>query len=90
MAKGVEDTAFYCFNRLAALNEVGGNPGVFGTGIEAFHHACQDSRKSTPHTLLTTSTHDTKRSEDVRARLCLLSEIPDTWSRDGAALVRQE
>lgn len=79
MAKGAEDTACYCFNRLVALNEVGGDPGIFGRSVEAFHAACADTQDRWPQTMLTTSTHDTKRSEDVRARLSLLSEIPDRW-----------
>ena len=79
MAKGIEDTVFYCFNRLVALNDVGGNPGRFGTGIEEFHAACLRAGQQWPDSMLATSTHDTKRSEDVRARLVLLSEIPDQW-----------
>jgi len=79
MAKGVEDTAFYCFNRLIALNEVGGDPGRFGVSPQEFHHACRDAQQLWPQAMLATSTHDTKRSEDVRARLCLLSEIPRQW-----------
>ena len=79
MAKGVEDTTFYCFNRFVALNEVGGNPGHFGWSAEQFHAACQHTQKHWTHTMLATSTHDTKRSEDVRARLCPLSEIPGEW-----------
>lgn len=79
MAKGAEDTACYCFNRLVALNEVGGDPGVFGRSVEAFHAACAETQERWPQTMLTTSTHDTKRSEDVRARLSLLSEIPERW-----------
>ena len=81
MAKGAEDTAFYCFNRLVALNEVGGDPGRFGVTSEDFHNYNLHLHQHWPHSLLTTSTHDTKRSEDVRARLSLLSEIPDEWSR---------
>lgn len=80
MAKGVEDTAFYCFNRLLSLNEVGGNPGQFGLPIDAFHRACAETQARWPSAMLTTSTHDTKRSEDVRARIHLLSEIPERWS----------
>ncbi len=80
MAKAVEDTAFYQFNRLVALNEVGGDPGRFGLSMESFHQACQVGQQHWPDTMLTTSTHDTKRSEDVRARLYLLSEIPGAWS----------
>jgi (1->4)-alpha-D-glucan 1-alpha-D-glucosylmutase len=79
MAKGVEDTAFYCFNRFASLNEVGGDPGKFGVGAEEFHGFCHEQKGKWPHSMLASSTHDTKRSEDVRARLNLLSEIPDEW-----------
>jgi (1->4)-alpha-D-glucan 1-alpha-D-glucosylmutase len=79
MAKGVEDTVFYCFNRLSALNEVGGDPDRFGLSVEAFHEECATAQLHRPNSLLTTSTHDTKRSEDVRARLYLLSEIPERW-----------
>jgi len=79
-AKGVEDTAFYCYNRLIALNEVGGDPGSFGMSVEAFHAAMLERARREPHAMLTTSTHDTKRSEDVRARLALLTEIPKEWS----------
>lgn len=79
MAKGVEDTAFYNFNRLVSLNEVGGDPGCFGLGIDAFHRASVESQTSWPRAMLASSTHDTKRSEDVRARLNLLSEIPQRW-----------
>jgi (1->4)-alpha-D-glucan 1-alpha-D-glucosylmutase len=79
MAKGLEDTAFYCFNRFVALNEVGGNPGRFGIGIDEFHQSCRARQSHWPASMLSTSTHDTKRSEDVRARLCLLSEMPREW-----------
>jgi (1->4)-alpha-D-glucan 1-alpha-D-glucosylmutase len=79
MAKGVEDNAFYCFNRFVALNEVGGNPARFGISVEEFHRRCGLWQSHWPAAMLATSTHDTKRSEDVRARLSLLSEIPDTW-----------
>lgn len=79
MAKGVEDTAFYNFNRFVVLNEVGGDPGRFGTSPEEFHAAAMETRQRWPETMVTTSTHDTKRSEDVRARLVLLSEIPEAW-----------
>lgn len=80
MAKGVEDTAFYNFNRLVALNEVGASPDCFTIGLDEFHRACAHTLKHWPRTLLATSTHDTKRSEDVRARLAVLSEIPDRWT----------
>jgi (1->4)-alpha-D-glucan 1-alpha-D-glucosylmutase len=79
MAKGVEDTAFYCFNRLISLNEVGGDPGCFGLATEEFHDFCRDQQAHCPHAMLGTSTHDTKRSEDARARINLLSEIPEHW-----------
>jgi (1->4)-alpha-D-glucan 1-alpha-D-glucosylmutase len=80
MAKGVEDTAFYRFHRLIALNEVGGDPACFGVSVEHFHDACAQALTRHPQSLLATSTHDTKRSEDVRARLLLLSEMPDKWT----------
>ena len=79
MAKGVEDTAFYCFNRLLALNEVGGDPGRFGVSPRDFHAFCSDAQRSRPYTMLASSTHDTKRSEDVRMRISLLSEMPREW-----------
>lgn len=80
MAKGVEDTAFYCFNRFASLCEVGSDPNRFGADLKTFHIFLQRQQKDWPHSQLATSTHDTKRSEDVRARLNLLSEIPKTWT----------
>ncbi len=80
MAKGVEDTAFYRYHRLICLNEVGGNPGRFGVSLREFHGACARAHKEHPLGLLASTTHDTKRSEDVRARLALLSEIPDQWA----------
>jgi (1->4)-alpha-D-glucan 1-alpha-D-glucosylmutase len=79
-AKGVEDTAMYRYHRLLALNEVGGDPGRFGASPEAFHVACGRAAARWPEGMLATSTHDTKRSEDVRARLVVLSEIPDVWT----------
>jgi len=79
MAKGGEDTAFYVYNRLASLNEVGGSPDRFGTPLDAFHGQNIERGKAWPHALIATSTHDTKRSEDVRARINVLSEIPDEW-----------
>jgi len=79
MAKGVEDTAFYVYFPLVAVNEVGGHPASAAVDIEAFHQHNQRRRALTPGGLLATSTHDTKRSEDVRARLNLLSEIPQVW-----------
>ncbi|MGI8999778.1 MAG: malto-oligosyltrehalose synthase [Candidatus Limnocylindria bacterium] len=79
MAKGVEDTAFYRHHRLVALNEVGGDPGIFGTSQATFHRHMQDLAAAWPKSMLALSTHDTKRSADVRARLALLSEDPDGW-----------
>jgi (1->4)-alpha-D-glucan 1-alpha-D-glucosylmutase len=79
MAKGVEDTVFYNYNRLISLNEVGGDPGRFGICVNQFHTFCSETQKTHPATMLASSTHDTKRSEDVRARISLLSEIPDRW-----------
>lgn len=79
MAKGIEDTAFYRFNRFTSLNEVGGAPNQFGIGMDAFHEAMRRRQADWPHSQLTTSTHDTKRAEDVRARLNVLSEIPELW-----------
>ena len=80
MAKGVEDTAFYANARFVALNEVGGEPLAFGTSVEELHRASAEIAERWPRTLLATSTHDTKRSADVRARLALLSEIPEAWA----------
>ncbi|HUG78653.1 MAG TPA: malto-oligosyltrehalose synthase, partial [Burkholderiales bacterium] len=79
VAKGVEDTAFYRYNRLIALNEVGGHPKHFGFTLKAFHAASEDRARRWPHTMLGSSTHDTKRSEDVRARLAVLSELASGW-----------
>jgi len=81
MAKGLEDTAFYIYNRLAALNEVGGEPQRFGLTVEAFHRQNAERQERWPATLLATSTHDTKRSEDVRARMAAISELPEVWRR---------
>lgn len=80
MAKAVEDTSFYVYNRFIALNEVGGDPAAFGGTVAAFHARNARRRETTPHSLLATSTHDTKFGEDARARLYVLSEIPDEWS----------
>jgi (1->4)-alpha-D-glucan 1-alpha-D-glucosylmutase len=88
MAKGVEDTAFYVYNRLVSLNEVGGNPERVGVSVAAFHHQNDQRLNSWPHSLLTTSTHDTKRSEDVRARINVLSEMPREWNKAVASWAR--
>jgi (1->4)-alpha-D-glucan 1-alpha-D-glucosylmutase len=79
MAKGVEDTAFYRYARLVALNEVGGDPSRFGMSVEQFHHANAQRLATHPLNLLVTQTHDTKRSGDVRARVGALSGIPEEW-----------
>ncbi|HUZ86885.1 MAG TPA: malto-oligosyltrehalose synthase [Candidatus Baltobacterales bacterium] len=79
MAKGVEDTAYYRYNRLVSLNEVGGDPGAFGRTVDGFHEFCSRISRQWPATMLTLATHDTKRSADVRSRLSLLSEIPAEW-----------
>jgi (1->4)-alpha-D-glucan 1-alpha-D-glucosylmutase len=79
VAKGDEDTAFYRYQRLLALNEVGGNPRNFGLSLKAFHAASEDRARRWPFTMLGTSTHDTKRSEDSRARLAVLSELSSAW-----------
>jgi (1->4)-alpha-D-glucan 1-alpha-D-glucosylmutase len=80
MAKGLEDTAGYVYNRFVSVNEVGGSPDSFGTTVDEFHSANQHRAEQWPFTMLATSTHDTKRSEDVRARLNVLSEMPREWS----------
>jgi (1->4)-alpha-D-glucan 1-alpha-D-glucosylmutase len=79
MAKAVEDTACYIYNRLISLNEVGGDPERFGVTVAAFHQQNIDRQAHWPFALLATSTHDTKRSEDVRARINVLSELPAEW-----------
>jgi (1->4)-alpha-D-glucan 1-alpha-D-glucosylmutase len=80
-AKGVEDTAFYRYHRLVALNEVGGDPAVFGWGVARWHEHCARLAERRGAAMTTLSTHDTKRSEDVRARLVVLAEIPDEWQQ---------
>jgi (1->4)-alpha-D-glucan 1-alpha-D-glucosylmutase len=79
VAKGVEDTAFYRYARLLALCDVGGDPGRFGIGAKQFHAANADRARRFPQAMLTTMTHDTKRSADVRARLAALTWIPERW-----------
>jgi (1->4)-alpha-D-glucan 1-alpha-D-glucosylmutase len=79
MAKGMEDTALYIYNRLLSLNEVGGNPDKFGISVIEFHHFNRKRASSWPETMSTTSSHDTKRGEDVRARLNVLTELPMEW-----------
>jgi (1->4)-alpha-D-glucan 1-alpha-D-glucosylmutase len=79
MAKGLEDTSFYRYTRLLSLNEVGGDPRKFGTAVAELHRANQERLKNWPHTMLATTTHDTKRSEDARMRIDVLSEVPAHW-----------
>jgi len=80
MAKGLEDTVFYNYNRLVALNEVGGDPSRFGIVPAKFHEDCAETQRRWSESMTTTTTHDTKRSEDVRARISLISEIPGRWA----------
>lgn len=81
MAKGFEDTLLYVYNRFISLNEVGGDPGTFGLSLDRFHRFNQLRARDWPHAMNATSTHDSKRGEDVRARLNVLSEIPDRWQQ---------
>lgn len=82
MAKGLEDTAFYIYNRLVALNEVGGEPQHFGHSPENFHRRSRERLRDFPHAMLATATHDTKRGEDVRMRIAAISELPDLWRKN--------
>ncbi|RYF08988.1 MAG: malto-oligosyltrehalose synthase [Comamonadaceae bacterium] len=86
MAKAVEDTLFYRYVRLVSLNDVGAEPRRFGLPVSAFHQANQQRSRYAPHGMLATSTHDSKRSEDVRARLNVLSELPEAWGETVLAL----
>jgi (1->4)-alpha-D-glucan 1-alpha-D-glucosylmutase len=81
MAKGLEDTACYVYNRLTSLNDVGFDPRTFGVSTSAFHLENRERQSSRPRTLVATSTHDSKRGEDVRARINVLSEVPHEWQR---------
>ncbi|MEX2489073.1 MAG: malto-oligosyltrehalose synthase [Pseudomonadales bacterium] len=81
MAKGLEDTTAYVYNRLISLNEVGGAPATFGVPLSAFHHVNRQRQALWPRAMVSTSTHDSKRSEDVRARINVISELPDEWRR---------
>ena len=87
-AKGYEDTVLYRFNRLVSLNEVGGDPSRFGTSLAEFHAALAERQRRSPHALSATSTHDTKRGEDVRTRINVLSEMPAEWRARVAAWQR--
>ena len=80
MAKGVEDTSFYQWSRLTSLNEVGGDPSVFSVDVDDFHLAMAERQRDWPAAMTTLSTHDTKRGEDVRARITALAEVPDLWA----------
>ena len=80
MAKGVEDCAFYRHSRLTSLNEVGGDPSVFSLPVDGFHDAMAERHREWPHAMTTLSTHDTKRGEDVRARIHVLAEAPHRWA----------
>ena len=80
MAKGVEDCAFYRYSRLTSLNEVGGDPAYFAIDPSGFHAAMAERQHDWPDAMTTTTTHDTKRSEDTRARISVLAEVPDAWS----------
>lgn len=84
MAKGVEDTALYRYHRLLATNDVGADPSHPTTNVGEFHASMAEASSRAPHAMLTSSTHDTKRSEDVRARLAALSEVPDEWGSAAA------
>lgn len=87
-AKGLEDTAFYRYNVLLSLNEVGGDPSRFGRSVEDFHDLNLRRRRDWPYEMLATSTHDTKISEDVRARINVISEMPDDWGREVSKWMR--
>jgi (1->4)-alpha-D-glucan 1-alpha-D-glucosylmutase len=87
-AKGLEDTAFYRYNLLLSVNEVGGDPERFGRSIREFHESAARRRKEWPYEMLATATHDTKLGEDVRARINVLSEIPDEWAREVSRWMR--
>jgi (1->4)-alpha-D-glucan 1-alpha-D-glucosylmutase len=87
-AKGLEDTAFYRYNLLISLNEVGGDPSRFGRSPREFHEANLLRRTAWPYEMITTATHDTKLGEDVRARINVLSELPDEWGREVARWMR--
>jgi (1->4)-alpha-D-glucan 1-alpha-D-glucosylmutase len=80
-AKSIEDTLYYRYVRLLALNEVGGSPNTFGMSLSAFHQALEARAETQPAAMLGSTSHDTKRGEDVRARLLVLSELPDEWAK---------
>lgn len=80
MAKGVEDTAFYRVSRLSSLTEVGADPSITSVSVADFHDAMATRQRDWPHAMTTLSTHDTKRGEDVRARIAVLAELPEVWT----------
>src|SRR5262249_44240547 len=82
MAKALEDTAFYRYPRLVALNEVGGDPAAGGLSVAEFHARMMERAKDLPHGMNATATHDTKRGEDARARILALSELAEDWARE--------
>ncbi len=88
MAKGVEDCSFYRWSRLTSLNEVGGDPSIFAIGVDEFHDAMTARQRDWPDAMVTLSTHDTKRGEDVRARITVLAEQPAQWERALDELLR--
>ena len=90
MAKSLEDTAFYRYHRLLALNEVGGDPAARALPVDAFHEMMQTRASEWPHGMTATATHDTKRGEDARARLMALAEIPGEWTSAVGALESPE
>ncbi len=90
MAKGVEDTAYYRYSRFVALNEVGGDPSQFGIGLAQFHELQEKRQGEQPYSMTALSTHDTKRGEDVRARLAVLSELGEQWARFAEQLGTEE
>ncbi|THJ04037.1 malto-oligosyltrehalose synthase, partial [Nocardioides sp.] len=89
MAKGVEDTAFFRYNRLTSLNEVGGDPDVFSFSVGDFHQAMAERHAQWPYGMTTLSTHDTKRGEDTRARITALAEVPELWATSLEELLRR-
>ena len=84
MAKGIEDTAFYVYNKLVSLNDVGGHPDRCESTLEAFHQQNAERARNWPAAMLCSSTHDTKRSEDVRARINVLAELVEDWRQNVA------
>jgi (1->4)-alpha-D-glucan 1-alpha-D-glucosylmutase len=88
MAKGVEDCSFYRFSRLTSLDEVGGDPSVFAVTVDDLHAAMAERQRSWPTAMTCTTTHDTKRGEDTRARISVLAEVPDAWATALGELLR--